>query len=227
VTSIERALAERYAGEAAHGPLDPLAADNPYALLETLERIGLLEASGSAVWRDRIERLARDPAAQPRLPDEIRRAARDHMAARQDEQLGFARRALEAVGALGWRDSAEAPVPRGIVVERVYPVPAQAPGGVTVSTIVRYEDAIEVCWYAPDVQTGEVTSRRPVERSSPLGLGITDDRGARYLTAGPSHSSGSGATAMGSSLFWPAPARDASWVEVTRNGTPLVRVPLT
>lgn len=226
MSAVQRGLAARYASPAADGPIDEEFGDNPRALLDALERLGLLDASEKAVWHDRIERFSHDPASRPRLPDELRRAARAYLATRRADPLGGARRALEAVGALSWRDTDEAPVPKGIVVERVYPVPPRAVGGVTIASIVRYADAIEVCWYAGVVALGDVLPPAPVELASPLGLGLADDRGERYLTSGSSHARGQGPTAVGSSLFWPAPARDARWVEVVRNDTPLVRVPL-
>ncbi|MEO9175026.1 MAG: hypothetical protein ABI317_05880, partial [Gaiellales bacterium] len=121
-----------------------------------------------------------------------------------------ARRALEAVGALGWRDVDGVEQPHR-VVERVIVAPAHAPGALAVSSLVLFDHAVRVHWYA---QEAVVASTE---------LALQDDAGTRYVFERGGRSEG----IVGATSFRPAPPAEATWLDVVRDGERVARVPLT
>jgi hypothetical protein len=224
-----RFLATQYASVASREPIDRYRGRDARCMIDALERLELLDPDDAATWRERLARLGIDAIDRPLLPAPLRAAARSYMAERPEgERRGFAQRALESVGALSWRDDEDASDPPGLVVERVIAAPPQPAGEVTIASLVLYANALELYWYAAPAIVGGGGHRRTTGRIGgldPLGLELTDDRGTSYQTTGSGHSSGGQRAASGRTMYTPS-AGDARWLEVSRAGSPIVRVPL-
>jgi hypothetical protein len=204
-----RFLAAQHAYLAAFGPLDLADGRDAGFTVDAFEMIGLLGADEARDWRRRLARLSLEWPEKPLLPAPIREAARALHASNGD-----ARRVLEAVGALSWRDGDARAVPE-LVVERVLPAPAHAASGLTVAAVVLFRDAVRFHWYAETLH-GEGHG----------GLSLADDAGTSYERLN-AISGGSGGTLVAASSFVPSPPPAATWLDVLRDGTRIVRVPLT
>jgi hypothetical protein len=216
---IERFLAGRYAARAARAPLDRADVQDAGYVVDAFEALGLLPADRADSWRARLARLAEDWTERPLLPDELRRAAREREAptpTRGDRWRGLeARRVLEAVGALGWRD-ADALDDPVLVVDRVVVAPAHAPGDLAVSSLVLFDRAVRVHWYAAQDIAGPGAPQ----------LELRDDAGTRYTFEGGGEGAGFELPVVGASSFRPGVPAGASWLEVLWGGARVVRVPL-
>jgi hypothetical protein len=210
---IERFLARRYAERASRAPLDLADVQEAGYALDAFEAIGLLQPERAGAWRERIARLAQDWPERPLLPDELRRAARG-----QAEPDGDAQRVLEAVGALGWRDAGAVEDP-ALVVERVLVAPPHAPGALTVSSLVLFDRAVRVHWYA--AQAILDPDRLQLDE-----LDLRDDVGTRYVFDRGGHTAGFDLPVVGASSYVPAPPAEAAWLDVMRDGARVVRVGL-
>jgi hypothetical protein len=216
-----RFVAAEYASIARHGRLGRSRQRDAGYTLDALEALGLIDTADAAEWRERLERLRQDPAERPLLPEPLRAAARAYA---NDHQ--HTRHALEAVGALSWRDAPDARTPSGLIVERVIAVPPQPPAELTIATIVLFTDVVHVHWY--DEQPG--TDQRPQDelaRGGPFGITLADDVGTSYTGRVEGGAGLRGARSVGRTAFTPQPPAEAAWLDVVDRGTPLVRVPLT
>jgi hypothetical protein len=223
VTDVDadRYLAGRYASGAGHAPLDLASERDAGFLVDAFEGMGVLGADAARAWRHRIERLALEWTDRPLLREEFRDAARALRAAQDRDRpdddgwvRSEAQRVLEAVGALSWRDAGADSVPT-LVVDRVLAAPAHAIGEATISTVVQFSGAVRVHWYCV---LPLVDGR--------LELAVADDVGTRYASIGEGHASGGGQPIVGSTTFTPGVPAGATWLDVARAGTRIVRVPL-
>jgi hypothetical protein len=210
---IERFLAGRYAERAARAPLDLADVQEAGYAVDAFEALGLLDAERACAWRARVARWAQDWPERPLLPDELRRAAYEQV--RPD---GDALRVLEAVGALGWRDAGAVDDP-ALVIERVLVASPHAPGALTVSSIVLFDRAVRVHWYAAQALVDPDRSQLDV-------LDLQDDAETRYRFDRGGHTVGFDLPVVGASSYLPAPPPEATWLDVMRDGARVVRIEL-
>jgi hypothetical protein len=224
--SALRFLASQYASMAAHRPLPSYSQRGGLFTVDAFEELELLDADEARAWRERLRRLAVDPVELPLLARSVRDAATEYMHAEEREGRGFASQTLQAVGALSWADAHAARTPIKLLVDRVIAVAPTAASWLTLSSVVLYLDAIEICWYAsPSAPlVSDVTA--PNGLRSPFGLELFDDRGTSYAMAAGSSSGDPERPSHGRTTFEPALADGTTWVEVRQGGTALVRVPL-
>jgi hypothetical protein len=210
---IERFLAGRYAERASRAPLDRADVQEAGYAVDAFEALELLGPERALAWRERVARLALDWPERPLLPDELRRAAREQAGPDDDAQ-----RVLEAVGALGWRDAGAVEDP-ALVVERVLVAPPHAPGALAVSSLVLFDRAVRVHWYAAHAIVDPARPRLDE-------LGLQDDLGTRYVFDRGGHTAVFDLPVVGASSYLPAPPPEATWLDIVRDGARVVRVGL-
>jgi hypothetical protein len=208
-------------------------------VLGALRAVGLLDADEAEAWRLRltgpgVERPApsdktRQAAAQ--LLQELLEAVPAEDEGRGDEFMRFdgALDAFRAVGAasgewydrrarrMGWRTAAEVEELNVGGTQKdlraVLAGPAEAVDGVRVLCALRFDDGVTVLLW--------LESRGEPFEDDPFDFQLFDDVGTRYLSSG----GGGGAREVRISYGTPAPA-DARWLELRREGSRPIRIPL-
>jgi hypothetical protein len=208
-----------------HGSIPRHQADDADLVIDTLRALDLLDEEGSRAWRERIRRLAADPAEPVEVPAEIRAAVRDQVRERSDRRCtGF-----DLVGARDWREKArdqDASV-TGLRVARWYPLPVcdDPKRGVDVALLAVHEDGVTVDWYEPRLGPGA-----PLGTLGGEGIRLQDDAGTTYARA-KGVAVRRGMSEVGhypmSVLFVPAPPPAATRLDVRCDADLLARVELS
>jgi hypothetical protein len=223
---VDRFLAGYYASRATHGPLSPELQGDVSFVLDALEELGLAEPELTADWRSLLERLGRSPVEQELLPPEVRGRASAYLSTRAGLGTLEVRRALEALGALSWRDTGERE-PETLAIERVVIAPWHPPAAIAVSSLVVYARAVDVNWYAglEPIAAGDGALARALPTTAAISL--EDDLGTGYRAfGGNSTMPGDACTVAARTAFAPAPPIGAQHIDVFRHGERIVRVPL-